>query len=224
MIHPSVGDIVLLQPHTPLHYLADALVIEVADEMSFCLAAIPDTYLAGHLDLILGPAETGLTYGTAILSHIGVWVDNYQVNSIEGRVTQDVVVAISNARLGIPPTVGRVGVHSLDPAFDPRWPALKAIAEEFGLAFSITLVPNPPLMDFKTFKARLSALMRRFEEVLDQKQRFSDAELAEIKITLIELGDWIEQHPDSYSMQTFVYQTDPIQNAVRRRDKQLTQV
>lgn len=221
MIRPAIGDIVLLQPHTPKYDLADALIIEVTDEMSFCLAAIPDTYLAGHLDLILNPAETTLDYGIAVLSHVGVWVDNYQINSVEGHVASEVVDAVSNARLGIPPNAGRVGVHSLDPAFDPRWPALKQIAEDFGLAFSITLVPNPPLMDVKTFKTRLLRVLHRWDQVTDSKESLGDKEVVEIKVTLIELGEWIEQHPDSYSMATFIYQTEEIHNAVRRKTSQL---
>lgn len=221
MIRPAVGDIVLLQPHAPVFDLADALVIEVADEMSFCLAAIPDTFLAGHLDLILNPAETTLEYGIAVLSHVGVWVDNYQINSVEGHVASEVVDAVSNARLGIPPSAGRVGVHSLDPAFDPRWPALKQIAEDFGLAFSIALVPNPPLMDLKTFRARYAGMLRLWDDAIDQRRTLADSEIANIRLTLIELGEWVEQHPNNYSIQMFNHDTSDIQNAVRCRSNQL---
>lgn len=217
MTDPQKGDVVLLRPHTQRYQRSDALVLDVQPGVSFCVALVPDLHLAGHLDLILDSEYTQLDYGVAALSHIGTWVDNGQVVSIDGHVPTWVVEAIESARLGVQPSQGRTGIHPIDSAYETRWPTLRTIAVDFGRAFSIAQAPDETqIMSISSWKKKYASLLDLCDDIADRRYEMDEKDAVEILFSLQVLGDWLELHPSVYPFDTFLRDTDYIRNAARR--------
>jgi hypothetical protein len=214
---PEIGDLVLLEPHTNDFGRSDALVLDVEEDQSFCIAAVPELTLAGHLDIILDLKDSPLPYGLALLSHVGVWVDNLQIKSISGQISVEIVEALAEARFGRAPRVGRVGVNLLDGDFDPRWPALQKIAETFTAAYSITSAPEGVFsIDAATWKKEYVLFLRQCDAIEDSTRVLSNKEIEEFTFNEQMLLTCLHANPEVYSEDVFLREIDRARNVVRR--------
>lgn len=108
------------------------LVLESDGAESLFAMCHPDIRMAGHLDAILEPKQTGLDYTIGIFTHVVQWVRHSQVGPEPvGRITESQVVDLERARSGQPLMELTAGQLLGDPMVEPRWALIEAEAFEF---------------------------------------------------------------------------------------------
>lgn len=99
--------------------------------LSWVIACVSDTRLAGHLDPILPPDSVGLPYSVAILSHVGAWVETDRLTPTPGLLDSWHVVEVEGARAGVAPVTLSTGRLLRSPDLEPRWPLIESTVREW---------------------------------------------------------------------------------------------
>jgi len=206
MTNVTRGQIYWLYPEDE-HALAKlGLVINTDDNESLFMMCHIDIHLAGHLDAIFTPDETGLPFAIAAFTHVVQWVSHSRISPAPlGTISESTCDDLELAGAGQQTARLKYGFPLADPIMEPRWPLIEQIATEFIDELSATGTSAIGVSDAETFNA---ALFQAVEMWLQPNLTF-DEEIR-IKSELMELSELLADNPDWFDVTEFSYLTDNI--------------
>jgi hypothetical protein len=200
------GEIYWLYPEDDNALAKLGLVIETDGNESLFMMCHPDIRLAGHLDAIFEPCDTGLSFTVAAFTHVVLWFKHSRISPAAiAKVSQSVCDDLEFARTGLQTDNLTYGLHLGDPVIEPRWPKIEQLVAEFIDDLSASITSGIEVIDADTFeKALARALTEWGEEDLSIEQKHR------IQLELTELAELRNEHPDWCEEVLFAQLTDNI--------------
>jgi hypothetical protein len=200
------GEIYWLYPEDDNALAKLGLVIETDGNESLFMMCHPDIRLAGHLDAIFEPRDTGLSFTVAAFTHVVLWFKHSRISPAAiAKVSPSVCDDLELARTGRQTDNLTYGLHLGDPVIEPRWPKIEQLVAEFIDDLSASITSGIEVIDADTFeKALARALTEWGEEVLSIEQKHR------IQLELTGLAELRNEHPDWCEEVLFAQLTDNI--------------
>jgi len=136
---PIKGEIYWLCPQDSKRLNQLGLIIEEGDDKSLFAMCNPDIHLAGHLDPIFMPEETGIPFTIAVFTHIAQWVPHSMVGEDPiSTLSSSMSDAVDLARNGEQTAGLKYGFPLANPILEPRWSLIEMTAHNFMSSFNYT--------------------------------------------------------------------------------------
>ena len=208
------GEIYWLYPEDDNALAKLGLVMETDGNESLFMMCHPDVRLAGHLDAIFQPQQTGLSFTVVAFTHVVVWFQHSRISPAAiAKLSQAFCDDLELARAGNQTSNLTYGLHLGDPVIEPRWPMIEQIAMEFIDDLSATSLPGITAFDAETFADALAQALEDWDQT-----DLSIEDQHRIQLVLIELGELLGEHPEWCDLTFFAAVTDRISgNSVSAR-------
>jgi hypothetical protein len=200
------GEIYWLYPEDDNALAKLGLVIETDGNESLFMMCHPDIRLAGHLDAIFEPRDTGLSFTVAAFTHVVLWFKHSRISPAAiAKVSQSVCDDLELARTGRQTDNLTYGLHLGDPVIEPRWPMIEQIVTEFIDDLTAVSTTGIGVTDEESFSVALTQALEDSDQM-----NLSVEELHRIQLDLIELGELLTEHPHWFDLTLFAELTDRI--------------
>jgi len=200
------GEIYWLYPEDDNALAKLGLVIETDGNESLFMMCHPDIRLAGHLDPIFEPRDTGLTFTVAAFTHVVLWFKHSRISPAAiAKVSQSVCDDLELARTGRQTDNLTYGLHLGDPVIEPRWPMIEQIVTEFIDDLTAVNTTGIGVTDEESVSVALTQALEDSDQM-----NVSVEELHRIQLDLIELGELLTEHPHWFDLTLFAELTDRI--------------
>ena len=200
------GEIYWLYPEDENALAKLGLVLETEEHESLFMMCHPDVRLAGHLDAIFEPQDTGLAFAVAAFTHVVLWFQHKRISPAAiGKVPLATCDELEKARAGDQFENLKCGFHLADPVIEPRWPLIEQIVTEFIEDLSFSAPSDTAVHDERSFSDALERALLEWDQedlTLEQRER--------ITTDLMGLGELLRDHPQWCDDHTFYMTTEII--------------
>jgi hypothetical protein len=200
------GEIYWLYPEDENALAKLGLVLESDEHESLFMMCHPDVRLAGHLDAIFEPQDTGLAFAVAAFTHVVLWFQHKRISPAAiGKVSLATCDELEKARAGDQFENLKCGFHLADPVIEPRWPLIEQIVTEFIEDLSFSASSDMAVHDERSFSDALERAIREwYQDDLAPEQR------ERIRTEVMGLGEVLQDNPQWCDEYTFFMTTEII--------------
>jgi hypothetical protein len=200
------GEIYWLYPDDDNAMSKLGLVMETDGNESLFMMCHPDVRLAGHLDAIFEPRDTGLSFTVAAFTHVVLWFKHSRISpAAVAKVSLSVCDGLELARSGRQTDNLTYGLHLGDPVIEPRWPLIEQIVTAFIDDLSKTSISGSGVSDERTFNEALERVLIEWDQ-----PDLTNEEKNRIQLDVMELGELRSENPDWCDEYTFYMTTEII--------------
>ena len=200
------GEIYWLYPEDDSALAKLGLVIETDGNESLFMMCHPDVRLAGHLDAIFEPRDTGLSFTIAAFTHVVLWFKHSRISPAAiAKVSQSLCDDLELARTGRQTNNLTYGLHLGDPVIEPRWPMIEKLVTEFIEELSESNNSTSSIVDQRSFNDALEKAVIEWDQA-----DLSVEQIHRIQTDVMELGELRSENPDWCDDYTFFELTKKI--------------